>query len=58
MIHENVTNEVIINEWFLLLHRLIALGFGGGGEGNITQFNPFTNELPITSHVAPCPSNA
>ena len=39
-------------------YRLIALGFGGGGEGNITQFNPFTNELPITSHVAPCPSNA
>ena len=30
--------------------------FGGrGGVGDITQFNPFANELPITAHVAPCP---
>ena len=55
MIHKNVINEVIINEWLLLLHKLIALGLGLGGGGNITQFYPFANELPITTHVAPCP---
>ena len=35
MIHKNVINELIINEWLLFLHRLIALGLrgGGGGEG-------------------------
>ena len=31
MVHKNVINEVIINEWLLFLHRLIALGLGVGG---------------------------
>ena len=36
MIHKNVINEVIINEWLLLLHKLIALGLGLGGGGGIS----------------------
>ena len=45
MIHKNVINEVIINEWFLFLHRLIALGLGVGAGGGGISLN--LNHLPM-----------